>query len=199
MLADELKRLFERNLQANVQLLGRAGGVLREAAAAARDPQRLRGADARALLGELLQLQLHYLKGLSESSAQYLGSVVALAESAVSKRAPPADTAAQASALAGRAGETLTFQFQLDNPNAEAVSAAIETREWLGRGGATVGADSVQFEPAATVVEAGGSRLVQGRVTLDERFAVGETYDTLIRIAGFPGRQIALSLTVLPA
>jgi hypothetical protein len=199
MLADELKRLFERNLQANVQLLGRAGHVLREAAAAARDPQRLRGADARALLGELLQLQLSYLKGLSESSAQYLGSVVALAESAVAKRDAPAAMAAQASALAGRVGETLAFQFQLENPNAEAVSAAIETREWLGRGGATIPADGVLFEPAATVIEPGGRRLVQGRITIDDRFTAGETYDTVIRIAGFPGRQIVLSLGVAAA
>jgi hypothetical protein len=199
MLADELKRLFERNLQTNVQLLGRAGNVLREAASAARDPQRLRGADARALLGELLQLQIDYLKGLSESSAQYLGSVVALAESAVAPRTPPADPSAQASALAGRVGDIVAFQFQLDNPNAEAVSAAIETREWLGRGGLTIASDSMLFEPAATVVDPGGRRLVQGRITIDERFAAGETYDTVIRIAGFPGRQIALSLTVLSA
>jgi hypothetical protein len=182
-----------------VQLLGRAGGVLRDAAAAARDPQRLRGTDARGLLGELLQLQLDYLKGLSESSAQYLGAVVSLAESAVARRAAPAEASAQASALAGRVGETVAFQFQLDNPNSEAVSAAIETRDWLGRAGAAIASDSLQFDPAATVVDPGSQRVVRGRLRIDDRFAPGETYDTVIRIAGFPGRQIALSLSVVAA
>ena len=39
MLADELKLLLDRSLQHNVQLLTRVGGVLREAAQAAKDPQ----------------------------------------------------------------------------------------------------------------------------------------------------------------
>lgn len=196
MLADELKLLLDRSMQHNVRLLTRVGGVLREAAQAARDPQRLQGRDAKALLGDLVKLQVDYLKGLSESSAQYLGSVVTLAEHAVAPRPQAPEAAAQATALSGQVGETLAFLFQIDNPNAEPVNAAIEAGDWQGRDGGRVGADSLVFEPAATVVNARTARAIQARIVIDDRFEPGETYDTVIRVAGFPGRQVALSLTV---
>jgi len=199
MLTDEFKQLIDRSVQANVQLLTRAGGVLREAARASKEPQRLRGRDARALLGDLVKLQLDYLKTLSDSSVQYLGSVVGLAETAVAPAAPVPETAAQASALSGSVGQTLTFQFQIDNPNPQSVSATIEAREWLGRGGDAVSADSLVFDPAATVIEAASARVVQGRVSIDDRFRPGQVYDTVIRVSGFPGRQVALTLSVLTA
>lgn len=198
-IGDELKNLFDRNLQANLKLLDRAGGVLREAGRATRDPQRLRGTDARAVVGELLQLQLDYYAQLSEQSLQYMNAVVSLAESVVG--APPrvADTAASATLLSGKPGETVVFQFQLDNPNDQPVNAAIESRDWLGRDGQSVGADSMSFEPAATVIDPKSSRTVLGRVTIDERFAPGAVYDTLIRVAGFPGREVAITLAVAVA
>ena len=198
-IGEELKNLFDRNLQANLKLIDRAGGVLREAGRATRDPQRLRGTDARALVSELLQLQLDYYARLSEQSLQYMNAVVSLAESVVA--APPrvADTAASATLLSGKPGETVAFQFQLDNPNDQPVNAAIESREWLGRDGQRVGADSMSFEPAATVIEPKSSRTVLGRVRIDERFAPGAAYDTLIRVAGFPGREVAITLAVAAA
>lgn len=198
-IGDELKNLFDRNLQANLKLLDRAGGVLREAGRATRDPQRLRGTDARALVSELLQLQLDYYAQLSEQSLQYMNAVVSLAESVVG--APPrvADTTASATLLSGKPGETVVFQFQLDNPNDQPVNAAIESRDWLGRDGESVGADSMSFEPAATVIDPKSSRTVLGRVTIDERFAPGAVYDTLIRVAGFPGREVAITLAVAAA
>ncbi len=195
-IGEELKNLFDRNLQANLKLLDRAGGVLREAGRATRDPQRLRGTDTRALVGELLQLQLDYYARLSEQSLQYMNAVVSLAESVVA--APPrvADTTASATLLSGKSGETVAFQFQLDNPNDQPVNAAIESREWLGRDGQRIAADSMSFDPAATVIEPKSSRTVLGRVTIDERFAPGVAYDTLIRVAGFPGREVAITLAV---
>ncbi|MBP5989575.1 MAG: hypothetical protein JSR38_06200 [Proteobacteria bacterium] len=197
MLADELKQLFDRSMRANAQIVARAGGVLKEAAQAARDPQRLSGKDARALLGELVKLQLDYLAQLSQSSTQYLGAVVSLAESAVAARPAATDTAAQATALSGRVGETLVFQFQIDNPNPQPVSAAIELQDWTSRSGSSVGQDSLVCEPAAAVVPAHELSTVQGRIAIDERFVPGQTYDTLIRVAGFPGRQVALSLSIV--
>jgi len=199
MIADDLKTLFDRNLKANLHLLDRAGSVLRGAGAAVRDPQRLKGADARGLVDELLKLQLDFCARLSDQSVQYLGAVVSLAESVVADRPAPPQTAASASVLSGRVGDTLPFQFQLDNPNDQAVNAAIESREWLGRGGQRVDADSLRFEPAATVIEARSQRTVTGQLAIDARFAAGETYDTVIRVAGVPGREIALTLAVQAA
>lgn len=195
-IGDDFKALFDRNLQANVQLLTRAGGVLREAGKASRDPKRLKGTDAKALLADLLQLQLDYVKQLSENSVQYLSAVVALAEGAVAAPPPVPDTAASATVLSGRRGQTLAFQFALDNPNDDAVNAAIESREWLGRDGSRVGAETIRFEPAATVVEPRSAKSIVGHIAVDERFAEGAVYDTRIRIVGFPGREIALALVV---
>ena len=198
-IGDELKSLFDRNLQANLKLLDRAGGVLREAGRATRDPQRLRGTDTRALFNELVQLQLDYYAQLSQQSLQYMNAVVSLAESVVATPPRVVDTAASATLLTGKPGESVAFQFQLDNPNDQPVNAAIESRDWLGRDGQHVAADSMSFEPAATVIEPRSSRVVLGRVRIDERFTPGGAYDTLIRVAGFPGREVAITLAVTAA
>ncbi|HTN49753.1 MAG TPA: hypothetical protein VMK32_10015 [Burkholderiaceae bacterium] len=195
-IGEELKQLFDRNLQANLKLLDRAGSVLRDAGRATRDPERLRGADTRSLVSELLQLQLDYYARLSEQSLQYMNAVVSLAESVVSAPARVANTTASATLLSGKPGETVVFQFRLDNPNDRPLNAAIESREWLSRDGQRVGADTMSFDPAATVIEPKSSRTVVGRVTIDDRFAPGGAYDTLIRVAGFPGREVAITLAV---
>lgn len=203
MLADELKRLLDTSIKANVQLIVGAGGVLKDAAQAARGPQRASGRDTRALLGDLAKLQFEYVKELSRGSTEYWGAVATLAEGAgrPESASTPTSTAetqaqAQAQALHGRHGETVTFQFRVDNPNAEAVNARIESQPWTGRGGETVDAASMVFQPAETMVEPGRHAVVLGQVTLDERFAPGQTYDTVIRVAGFPGHQVAFSLSV---
>ena len=195
-IGDDLKTLFDRNLRSNMKLLARAGGVLRAAGRAARDPQRLRGTDARALVSDLLQLQLDYYRNLSEQSVQYLSAVVSLAEGAVASAPTAPDTAASATVLSGRPGETLAFQFALDNPNDQPVNAAIESRDWLGRDGSAGGADTMSFEPAATGIEPRTTKTIVGRVHIDGRFDRGGTYDTQIRVAGFPGREVTLTLTV---
>jgi len=195
MIGDELKALFDRSMRANAQMVARVGGVLNEAVQVARDPQRRNQEEAKGLLGHLLRLQLDYLKDLSESSTRYLHAVSAMAGSAAPATAPaaPAPTA-----LTGRPGETLAFQFQVDNPNPQPVAASIEAQDWVARdGGAGVGADSIALQPRATEIPAQGAATVSGRLLIDERFAPGRTYDTVIRVAGFPGHQVALSLAVV--
>lgn len=197
MLADELKRLLDTSLKANVQLIVGAGGVLKEAAQVARDPRRANKRDARALLGNLAKLQFEYVKELSRGSTEYWGAVAALAEGANTPDSASTPTStANAQALYGKPGQTVAFQFRIDNPNAEAVNARIESQAWTGRGGEIVDATSMVFQPADTMVEPASHAVVLGRVTLDERFASGQTYDTVIRVAGFPGHQVAFSLTV---
>jgi len=196
MLGDELKALFDRSLQANAQMIARVGGVLDEAVRVARDPRRRNQDEAKGLLGNLLRLQLDYLKDLSESSTQYLHAVSAMAGGAAAAPAP-ASAAAAPTALTGRIGETLAFQFQVDNPNAQPVAAAIEAQDWVARGGGDgVGSDSISLQPKSTEIPAQGAATVTGRILIDERFAAGQTYDTVIRVAGFPGHQVLLRLTV---
>ena len=208
MLSDDVKQLFDRNLQANLQLLARAGGVLRSAGQLAKQPDRLRGTDAKAVASDLVKLQLDFYSRLADHSVQYLNAVVSLAESTLGGReaatvddidveAAPAAARAAPTDLSGKPGDTLRFQFQLDNPNAEAVNASLESREWLGGSGQRVAADSLRLEPAATVIDPYGARTVQGQLTIDERFVAGERYETVIRVAGFPGREIGLRLSVL--
>ncbi|MFT7774050.1 hypothetical protein [Roseateles sp.] len=197
MLVDELKRLLDTSFKANVQLIVGAGGAFKEAAQAARDPLRASKPDARALLGDLAKLQFEYVKELSRGSTEYWGAVAAMAkgEGTPEDASKPTSTA-HAQALRGEPGETVGFQFRIDNPNAEAVNARIESQPWSSRGGETVDADSLVFRPADTVVAPGSHVVVLGQVTLDERFVPGQTYDTVIRVAGFPGHQVAFSLSV---
>lgn len=197
MLGDELKALFDRSVQANAQMIARVGGVLDEAVKVARDPRRRNQEEAKGLLGTLVKLQLDYLKDLSESSTRYLHAVSAMAGDAAAPGAAYASAEAAPTALSGRLGDTLAFQFQVDNPNPQPVAAGIEAQDWVARGGGDgVGSDSIALQPKATEIPAQGAATVTGRILIDERFVAGRTYDTVIRVAGFPGHQVALSLAV---
>lgn len=219
MLTDDVKQLIDRNLQANLKLLSRAGGVLRSAGELAKQPGRLRGTDAKAVASDLVKLQLDFYSRLADQSVQYLNAVVSLAESTLGEQAGTASSPAASSCsddievdaapaatphvvptdLGGQLGETLRFQFQLDNPNPEPVNASLESRDWLGPEGLAVAADCLRLEPAATVIAPHGARTVQGQLVIDGRFVAGQVYETVIRVVGFPGREIGLRLTVAAA
>lgn len=124
--------------------------------------------------------------------------MVSLAESVLAPASPASATGDDATALTGTLGSVVAFQFQLDNPSAEPVKAAIEAEPWRSEGRDSVDADSIRFEPATTVVPAGGNAMISGRIAVDERFKAHQTYDTVIRVAGFP-KQVGLRLTVLEA
>lgn len=200
MLPQEIKRLLGDNLQAGTQLVARTGGVLRQAGQVARDPQRRRAGETRALVGELVRAQIDYLQQLTHNSARYLGAVAERADQALAPQGARASAASvKATALQGALGQTAAFEFQLDNPNDQPVHATIEADAWQAHSGAVVAADSLTFEPAATVVAPRSATVVRGSVRIDERFAAGQTYATVVRVAGFAGHHVALRLRVVGA
>lgn len=196
MLTHELQQLLEQSIRANTQLLSRTSGLLKGAALAARNPDRLRGNDVGGLLGDWIRLEIDYVGALSRSNSRFLNDVVSLAESMLASGASASAINDDATALRGAVGSAVAFQFQLDNPNSESVAAAIESQPWRGQGGGSVGADSIRFEPASTVVPAGGNATISGRIAIDDRFKAHEIYDTVIRVAGFP-KQVRLRLAVV--
>jgi hypothetical protein len=192
----DLRLLLEQSIRSNTQLLSRTGGLLKSAASAARNPGRLRGNDVRGLLGDWIKIEMDYLDTLSRNNTRYLNDVVSLAESVLAPGAPAPAPMNDATALTGTVGSVVAFRFQLDNPNDEAVAAAIEAEPWRGQAGGGVGADSIRFDPSTTVVPAGGNAMISGRIDIDDRFEAREIYETVIRVAGFP-KQVRLRLAVV--
>ncbi len=200
MQTEALKQLLEQNFNANVQLLKRASSVLRAARDGAARPGGLRAADTRTLLNDLVSLNLAYYAQLSDQSLRYLNAVVSLAEGAIG--APPKAPAAEAPeesdslVLAGRRGETVTGQFRLDNGNDAPLVIAFETIEFASDTGERVNPAALRLEPAETTVAPHTTATFQASVVLDEAFRPGQVYRSAIRVAGFPGRQIPVSVTV---
>lgn len=204
MQTEALKQLLEQNFNANVQLLKRAGSVLRAARDGASRPGGLRSADTRTLLSDLVSLNVAYYSQLSEQSLRYLNAVVALAENALGTPAPgatPGTTAAAPEqsggiALAGKRGETVTGEFRLDNGNDAPLVIAFETLEFSSDAGDRVNPAALRLEPAEATLAPHTTATFDASVVLDEAFKAGQTYRSAIRVVGFPGRQIPVSVTV---
>ena len=79
MQTEDIKRLFTRNIDANVQLVSRAAGLLRAARDLNARPGGLKSIDAQRLYSDWLNLSLDYYTRLSDQSIEYLNGVVCLA------------------------------------------------------------------------------------------------------------------------
>ena len=201
MRLDALKQVLERNIAANLQLVSRAGGLLRAARDMAAQPDRRARADVGALAAEWIKLNVDFCSRMSDQSMQYLNAVVSLAEEALGARpptaAPNAALAAAEIKVSGRRGQVISVPFQLENPSAQPMSLSFEVRDLFADDGSKAGAEHITIEPAALSLNANSQQLVQALINLTAAFRAEQTYTSIVRVVGFPGKAIRLVVTVL--
>jgi hypothetical protein len=199
MQTEDIKRLVTRNIEANMQLINRAAGLLRDARNLGAEPGGLRSLDAQRLYSGWLNLSIDYYARLSDQSIQYLNAVVGLAEEALGRGPPPAAATRPDAEIrvSGARGQRLVVPFQLDNATGQRSSVSLAADDLHGDRGGKVAGHAVGFEPTAFTLEPGEQRIVEARVMLDKAFEPGDTYRTTIRVAGFPGREVRLAVRVL--
>jgi hypothetical protein len=198
MQTDDIKRLFTHNLDANVQLISRAAGLLRAARDLNARPGGLKSIDAQRLYSDWLNLSFDYYTRLSDQSIQYLNAVVGLAEDVLGRQpAAPVSAGPQAEIrVSGARGQRLIVPFQLDNGTGQPVNVSVAATDFVGTRGGTVAGHVIGFDPTAFTLQPGEQRVIEARVALDDAFEPGETYTTTFRVAGFPGREVRLAVTV---
>jgi hypothetical protein len=99
--------------------------------------------------------------------------------------------------VSGARGQRLIIPFVLDNSTGQPVKASLAADDMVNARGGTVAGQAISFDPTAFTLEAGEQRVVEARVTLDSAFGAGETYTTTLRVAGFPGREVRLAVSVV--
>lgn len=202
------KALVRRNWQANLLLLGRAGELMRRGASVQAGSEPVGANDVRALVDDWTRLNLSFYSQLNEQNLRYLNSVVssagtrpaaAPASTPIPAATKPAATPAPKAAgivLGGRRGEVLRTAFQLENGTALPASVSFELQDFVSASGAKAGAACLSIDPAATVLEPGAERLVRIAVRLGDEFKPGQSYDSTIRVVGFPNKMIRLRVDV---
>ncbi len=196
------RELLDRNVQTNLALLNRLGGLLRSARASAARPGARPTVDFRGIAGEWTQATLDYYATLSDHGMQYLSSLADLAEQALGAT-PAGGTAggAQAAArpeirLQARPGEQASARFQVENPLAEAMNVSFAAEDFVSASGARVAAGCLSFEPSATTIESGATSVVGFSIDTAKGFKAGEIYLSTVRVVGLAGREIGIVLEV---
>lgn len=198
-LAEQLRSLVATNVAGNVELVARLNGVLRDAAAAgpAAAPT-----DAGAVLARLVEAGLASYAVLSRHTLALLHGLVGVAERALVPGAGPAPVAAPAgdhrvdAHVEGPPGERVPCPFLVENQYDQAVDVSFRADPLTAAGHPDQPASLVSFEPARLSILPGGSAVATALVDVTGDFAVGATYTTTVRLAGFEGRQVRIALTV---
>jgi hypothetical protein len=175
--------------------------LLRAARDMATQPDRRNRADIGALASEWIKLNVDFCSRMSDQSVAYLNAVVSLAEEALGARTPPAPASVAPAAaeikVSGRRGQVIAVAFQLENPSAQPMNVSFEARDLFAEDGSKAGADHITIEPAALSLNANSQQLVHARINLTDAFRVEQTYTSIVRVVGFPGKAIRLVVAVL--
>ena len=203
METDSFKDLLVRNINADLQLLSRAGGLLRAMGRMASESGRPNLEDFGNVASDWLKLNLAFYARISDQSVQYLNAAMSLAEDALRvrpARVPPTKASMRPEIrVQGRIGDMVTSPFQVQNIQPQVTNVSFEAEDFVASGGDRVGAQCVRFDPTATSLEPNEQRVIRATVQITPDFKVGETYFSTIRVVGFAAKEMALVLDILPA
>ncbi|MGR8931911.1 MAG: hypothetical protein ACU836_14860 [Gammaproteobacteria bacterium] len=200
--ANSWQTLIDRNIQANLKLLGRMGDL----AKAARQPNAGRSVDWQNLANDWNKLVLDYYGNWLAQNDQYLNAVIRSAEQALSgrttKSAEPSaavQTAARPELpVRARLGETVIARFQVDNNLPSAMNVSFEISDFVGQAGLPISTAAVKFNPVATSLNPGELRVIELTLHVSPAlFQEGQRYRSTIRVCGCSGREIDVVLDVI--
>lgn len=212
--AGRFSELASRYVQDNVRLWQRYASALQKVteSTAAGFTSRAQGApapDMAAAGRELVQLNLALYTDLLTTYAEFATRALATVFSttvgtAPAANPPPAAPASTSSAtaetpgpriqlmFAGPPAQAVSQSFAVANKQAEAIEVTFELSEFVRDGGAPRVRVPVAFTPERFVLPPGQEQVVQCRVPLGNPLVPGSRYMAVVRIAGFPGMDIAL-------
>lgn len=216
---DRLGDLASRYVKDSVRLWQRyASGLQHVTEAATSSASRAPGAAApnlEAVGRELVQFYISHYSDMVTAYAEFtthaLASVLGAggAAATVSSQSAPAAAAAPVAApapppaaapegpkvrltFAGSPAAIVGQSFAIANKQAAAVDVSFELSEFVREGGAPRVRVPVTFSPERFVLEPGSERVVECCVPLGAPLVPGSRYMAVVRIAGFPGMDIAL-------
>ncbi len=201
---ERLKEIVAANVAGSTQLVTRFGDFVRKASQEVGDARPGERPDAEALLTRWLDFNLASYSVVSAQGLALLNDLLFATESTLLPTAPPAPDARATPSprvelqLAGRHGERATTGFVIENHFDRPLDLTFESTDLVPMAGASLPASLLSFEPTALVIGPRGQGVVQAAVTITADFVVGQTYTATIRMRGFEGTDVGLSVTILP-
>jgi hypothetical protein len=211
-LAADLKAVLAKNIEANLQLLTRVSGMVRETARNLGDPAS-KPQQPGELINRMVQLNLSYFTLLTKHGLAFADELTTITERALGIRPgapPPAPTAAPSSPgastnvprieinLNAHVGETATASFLVENNQEQTLKVSFEASQIISRGGRPIGSPSVWFEPSHLNIEPGMQAAVKALIDISPEFKAGEIYLLRVRLVGFQQKEVWIGIHVLP-
>ncbi len=207
-LAEELKELLARNVEGNLELLGRLSSMARETAQSMNSPSNAPQQPG-ALVGRLVKLNLSYLSLITKHGLAFADEMATITARAlgVTKPEQPRTSSASTPAappraevqLAARVGQTATATFLVENSRPEPLDVSFEASPMVSSHGEAIKRATVRFKPSRLRIKPGAQSTVQVSVKVSPEFKVDEVYLLRARLVGFEQKEILIALRVLPA
>lgn len=210
---DDLRVLLARNVQDNLRLAQRFGGLIKDATEQFGVTAKVGGLPrSNDLLARWLDLNFAFYSSLTNHGVAFLDDLLSAAAQNLGVRTMHADEAAAPESqartaatpvsrlelnLSARIGEMAIAPFVIDNQESTQAEISFHASDFISSKGETVLADGVSFDPARLSLGSKEQAIVKAIVTTNDSFRVGETYVTTVSILGFQAKQIILVLTIL--
>ncbi len=198
-----LRDIVTANAEGGAKLVTRLGDFVRSVSQELRDERPGDRTDAEALLTRWLEFNLASFSAVSAQGLALFDDLLSAAENTLvpsgpgSRDVPPAPASRVELQLTGRRGERAATGFVIENKFDHSLSVSCVPTDLVPASGEPMPAALVTFDPAKLALVPRGQGVVNISVTITDDFVVGETYFTTIRLLGFEGKELGLSVTVL--
>lgn len=210
---EDLRVLLAKNVQDNVRLVKRFGGLVHEATEQIGTSTEGGGMPkGNELLTRWLDLNFAFYSLLTEHGVAFLDDLLTAAEQNLgikptkAEEPPAPETQTQTTepvsrmelSLNARVGEKAVAHFVIENQQSTPTEVSFQAGNFISSKGRTVSAACVSFEPAKLSLRPKEQAVVKSIVNTTSGFRVGETYVSTINVLGFLTKEIILVVTILP-
>jgi hypothetical protein len=197
---EQLREVFATNAAGNAQLAARFNEFVRDIS---KEIGRGERADPSELFSRWLDFNLASYAVLNRQGLALLDGLLTAARSTLIPPAISVPIATQAPRaelrLSGPSGQQVRTGFVIENYFDRPLDIAFACSDLSPGAGPSLPRSLVAFEPATLMIPPRGQAVGQVAVNLTDDFVVGETYIGTIQLQGFEGKELGISVVVLPA
>lgn len=201
---NEFKSLVEQNIRGNMELVSRVNGLLKNAGQCLGSRSQKGEGKQSALLMRLLDFNLASYEILSSGTLKMLNGLVSAAEAALLGKetaiaGDPSPKACGEIQVEVRQGERLKTPFVVENQHNTALDISFEAGALIAADAPPLPSSNIAFEPATLTLDPQKKAIVFALIDISGVFLAGKTYTSTIRVLGFQGQEVRLTLTILPS
>ncbi|MGH8094621.1 MAG: hypothetical protein ACREIF_14315 [Chthoniobacterales bacterium] len=201
-LFDEVRNVWNRSLQGNMQLFNRFVALASDTAARFSSTAAQTGTlpSPSETFNNLLQLNVAYWSTLTDHGLSFANDLAGAAEKILGVQPSAGAKAAATSveiALTASPGERAVAAFQVENNQLYALQVAFRAGDLFDETGARLKLSPVVFTPAALTLPAKSQAVIRAAIEVSAECQVGKIYSLPIELIGFPAKTMIVRLRVV--